>query len=139
MQGQRIAAVVTLSLSCALAAASCADSPAATPATDRAPREDTKDIGDDPDIGPDIGSETPVRTGSDPGNEPQVGDMETEPAPAPEGSIALDMCVAAGKAGFDARGAFCRSILVPPQKKQGCWSRQLLSVVEWIGWCNWNF
>ncbi len=59
--------------------------------------------------------------------------IEPEDESTEDGLSDLDDCIAAGKAGLDARRAFCNSASVPPEKKQGCWSRLLLSRAEWIG------
>lgn len=80
-------------------------------------------------------TEEPVRRTSDFSENPDVcANQESDPL-----VTVVDVCIAAGKAGFEARRAFCNSSLVPPEKKKSCWSRALLSRTEWIGWCYWNF
>jgi hypothetical protein len=160
MRPHHLAAAFIVVLSCALLSASCVQSPPAPPETEGttggAPAVETADDSDpfgdpssDPDIGGGIGSEPPSGgVGSDPGSsdfgrEPSAGGSEDAQGGASGDEVseglAQDACIAAGKAGFDERRAFCNSVMVPPYKKQGCWQRVLLSRAEWIGWCYWNF
>lgn len=81
---------------------------------------------------------------ADPSAEPEDDDepINNTPILAEEPGVlglAKDLCLAMANAGPDARAEFCRSAVVPPHKKQGCWMRVFLSPAEWTGWCNWNF
>jgi hypothetical protein len=70
--------------------------------------------------------------------ETEAAEVETASTQASLQTLAtLKECIAAGKGGTSAREQFCRS--VPSDKARACWSRIYVSVVEWIGWCSWNF
>jgi hypothetical protein len=106
-------AVTVISITTMLSATSCVQRRDPSPETDgagaRGPAIETRDEGDD--------DAQPEMTGS--------------------GTI-KNICIAAAGS-VDEKEAFCRSALVPPHKKQGCWMRVLPSPAEWIGWCAWNF
>jgi hypothetical protein len=112
MRTNQIVAALVVSFSCALLTAACVQSPEPS-------------------------SETDGAAGGTPFIERRADDDPYEVA-VPLG-VALDPCIAAGKAGLDARRDFCNHAFVAPEQKRPCWAHLLLSRAEWIGWCYWNF
>ncbi len=111
MRSTHVVTAVVTSLSSALLTASCVQSPV--------PCDEAECSADDALF-------TEITADDDP----------TEAVPL---GVALELCVAAGKAGLDARRDFCNSAFVAPEQKRSCWAHMLLSRAEWIGWCYWNF
>lgn len=112
MRTNDVIAAVVVSFSCALLTAACAQSSEPSSETDGAD-----------------GITTVIETRAD----DEVYDVAV-----PLG-VALELCVAAGKAGLDARRDFCNPAFVAPEQNRPCWAHLLLSRAEWIGWCYWNF
>jgi hypothetical protein len=146
MRSNRLAAAVVLSLSCVLLIASCARQPVAMQevrgVSDCVPAIETTDdddpFGGDPDVGAGIGSEPPASdVGSGSWSAPSEPPVTTS-SDGDDEEATVSECYAAGRGGTATREEFCRSSC-PQEKKRKCWSLVPVSLVEWMGWCTWNF
>lgn len=132
VRANNLISAILMSFSCVVLTASCVQTamPERKDEDARVPGARVADFGDTGD-GPPVSN-----VGSELGTSPGFNPESSQSAGLP---TAREICLAAGRAGVEAREAFCRSSLVPPHGKEPCWRRVLLSLPEWIGWCTWNY